>query len=123
MEKAKLTLFSLVVQEEIDNALNTICDYEYYQAFSHLQWHHKLTTYINQRVELASQLNKNRLEWQMLHKIPYHSLELRLCLENYIYEGMEALLGRDLNLHFRANYQSELDIQETAVNSLILCEN
>lgn len=123
MEEIKLTLFSLVVQEEIDSALDSIRDYHYYQAFTPVQWQRQLSEYVNQKVELAIQLNKNRLEWQILHKIPYHSLELRLCLENYIYEGIEALLGTDLNLHFRGNYQSEVQIGEPAGNSLTLCEN
>lgn len=98
--------FSLVVQEEIDNALESITNYPFYHQFTVTEWKQKLSQYVFYKIDLLYELNKHRLRWQNISKIPYRSLELRLWLENYIYEGMEEILRTSLPIYFRGEYQS-----------------
>ena len=99
--------FSLVVQEEIDNALESITNYPFYHQLTVTEWQQQLSQYVFYKLDLSYELNKHRLRWQNISKIPYRSLELRLWLENYIYEGMEEILKTSLPLYFRGEYQSQ----------------
>ena len=110
--------FSLVVQEEIDNALESITNYPFYHQFTVTEWKQKLSQYVFYKIDLSYELNKHKLRWQSMSRIPERSLEMRLWLENYIYEGMEELAKASLPLYFRGEYQFQ-DYQ----NNLCLYHN
>ncbi|MGK7874909.1 MAG: hypothetical protein AB4426_16900 [Xenococcaceae cyanobacterium] len=88
----------LVVMEEIENVLEIYSNHPDWEVFASPQFRQKLINYVINRIQRAypaSEAQPNRL---FLPKLPYRSLELRLRLENYIYEGINYILQTNSDL-------------------------
>ncbi|MBK4728955.1 hypothetical protein JJD41_03490 [Oxynema sp. CENA135] len=80
-----------VVEEEIDIALAVCADPVYQQAFKLPKFRYLLIEYVLQRVHGSYILIGDRGNLRFQLKFPYRSLELRLQIEQQVYQGMKQL--------------------------------
>ncbi|QIZ70503.1 hypothetical protein HCG48_07850 [Oxynema aestuarii AP17] len=81
-----------VIEEEIDTALAVCSDPVYQQAFKLPKFRNLLIEYVLQRVHGSYILIGDRGSLRFQLKFPYRSLELRLHVEQQVYQGMEQLI-------------------------------
>ncbi|MEW6495264.1 MAG: hypothetical protein AB1589_22525 [Cyanobacteriota bacterium] len=82
----------VVVNEEIDNALDLYPDEPYKQAFANPELRQKLVDYVMSGIRGLYPVLENKSSLPVKIKFPYRSLELRLHIENYVHWGIEYLL-------------------------------
>jgi hypothetical protein len=85
-------LFKLlpIVNEEVDNVFENLYDSRYYQYLIVSKLRSKIVDRVLEKLENVYDNKPSKLSFCQ-HKIPYHSLELRLLLENYIYQEIDDL--------------------------------
>lgn len=87
----------LVVNEEIDNALELYPDNPYKMAFANPELRQKLVNYVASGLRAIYPALGNKHSLPVKTRFPYRSLELRLHVENYVHWGIEHLLEINSN--------------------------
>jgi len=82
----------VVVNEEIETALELYPAEPYKQAFANPELRQKLVNYVISGIQGIYPFLENRQSLPVKTRFPYHSLELRLHIENYVHWGIEHLL-------------------------------
>lgn len=82
----------LVVNEEIENALDLYPDDSYREAFANPELRQKLVSYVMSGLQGIYPTLTTRQSQPVKTKFPYRSLELRLQIESYVHWGIEYLL-------------------------------
>jgi hypothetical protein len=93
MSKESENLGIVVINEEIENALDLYPDQPYKQAFAHPELRQKLINYVMGGIQGLYPVLVNQQNLSTKMKFPYRSLELRLHIENYVHWGIEYLLA------------------------------
>ena len=106
MSKGSENLGLVVVNEEIENALELYPDERYKKAFANPELRQKLVDYVMSGIQSVHPVRAQRQNLPVKPKFPYHSLELRLHIENYVHWGIEYLLA------VNSNWVSHLITQE-----------
>ncbi len=92
MFKGSENLGLMVVNEEIENALDLYPDEPYKQAFANPELRQKLVHYVLSGIQTIHPVQAKMHTVPVKTKFPYRSLELRLHIENYVHWGIEYLL-------------------------------
>ena len=98
MDRTKENLSLLVVTEEVENVLDIYGHHPDLQALFTSQFRQELINYVISKIQEVYLARKERSNQLFLPKLPYYSLELRLRLEKYIYEGIERILKTNSDL-------------------------
>jgi hypothetical protein len=93
MSKESGNVGLVVVNEEIESALDLYPDELYKQAFANPELRQKLIDYVMTGIQGIYPYLEHRQGLPTKTKFPYRSLELRLHIENYVHWGIEQLLG------------------------------
>ena len=98
MDRTKENLSLLVVTEEVENVLDIYAHHPDLQALFTSQFRQELINYVISKIQEVYLARRDRSNQLFLPKLPYYSLELRLRLEKYIYEGIERILKTNSDL-------------------------
>ena len=98
MDRTKGNLSLLVVTEEVDNVLEIYAHHPDLEALFTSQFRQELIDYVISKIKKVYLAQKERSNQLFLPKLPYYSLELRLGIEKYIYEGIERILKTNSDL-------------------------
>lgn len=97
MSKESENLGLVVVNEEIENALELYPDEPCKKAFANPELRQKLVNYVMSGIQGIYPILVNKPSFPAKNKFPYRSLELRLHIENYVHWGIEYLLAANTN--------------------------
>lgn len=92
MSKGSENLGIVVVNEEIENALELYPDEPYKRAFANPELRQKLVNYVMSGIQGIYPVHAKTPSLPARTKFPYRSLELRLHIESYVHWGIEYLL-------------------------------
>ncbi len=92
MSKGNENLGLVVVNEEIENALDLYPDEPYKRAFANPELRQKLVNYVMSGIQGIYPALEQNSSLPVTTKFPYRSLELRLHIESYVHWGIEYLL-------------------------------
>lgn len=94
MSKGNENLGFVIVNEEIENALELYPDEPYKKAFANPELRQKLINYVMGGIQSIHPIHSKLQSSLAKTNFPYRSLELRLQVENYVHWGIEYLLER-----------------------------
>jgi hypothetical protein len=97
MPKRSEILGFVVVNEEIESALELYPEEPYKKAFANPELRQKLVYYVLSGIQGIYPVLVNKPSLPVKTKFPYRSLELRLHIENYVHWGIEYLLAPNLD--------------------------
>ncbi len=81
-----------LINEEIENALELYPDEPYKKIFSIPELRQQLFNYVMSKIQELYPVVKERHNLTLKPKFPYHSLELRLRIENYVHWGIKSII-------------------------------
>lgn len=92
MSKGSKDLGIVVVNEEIENALELYPEEPYKRAFANPELRQKLVNYVMSGIQSIHPVLTHKPSSSVRTKFPYRSLELRLHIESYVHWGIEYLV-------------------------------
>jgi hypothetical protein len=98
MQTKVVNLGMEIVNEEIEQALELYPDEPYKKAFASPELRQRLISYVMNKIQEAYSCVEKTPNRPEKLKFPYRSLELRLCIENYVHRGIDRILQVNSNL-------------------------
>lgn len=96
MSKENENLGFVVVNEEIENALDLYPEEPYKRAFANPELRQKLVNYVMNGIQGIYPALEHKSSLPAKPRFPYRSLELRLHIESYVHWGIEYLIDANL---------------------------